>query len=323
MEKRKKRLTLLGIAALLLLIVGCVGLLIFSRNRNKEGEPQKRIGALYMTMNNPYFEVINEQVKAVVKNNGDVMITRDSAMDAEMQDRQIEELIEEGVDALLINAVDWIIIGDSLDKAKKAGVPIIAVDTEVYDDDLVDGTVISDNYHAGELCAQNLMKKRQSGKILFLVQNTNKSAMDRIQGFKDTLAESGWEYENVGELECLGQLEVAQPLVEEVLQSRQDIDVVMALNDPSALGAMAALDAVGMLSDVLVYGVDGTPEAKTMISEQKMTATAAQSPMKTGATVAGMLYDLLDKKKIDKKKVLPVTLITEDNIEQFSLNGWE
>lgn len=323
MEKRKKRLTLLGIAALLLLIVGCVGLLIFSRNRNKEGEPQKRIGALYMTMNNPYFEVINEQVKAVVKNNGDVMITRDSAMDAEMQDRQIEELIEEGVDALLINAVDWKNIGDSLDKAKKAGVPIIAVDTEVYDDDLVDGTVISDNYHAGELCAQNLMMKRQSGKILFLVQNTNKSAVDRIQGFKDTLAESGWEYENVGELECLGQLEVAQPLVEEVLQSRQDIDVVMALNDPSALGAMAALDAVGMLSDVLVYGVDGTPEAKTMISERKMTATAAQSPMKTGATVASMLYDLLDKKKIDKKTVLPVTLITEDNIEQFSLNGWE
>ena len=251
------------------------------------------------------------------------MITRDSAMDAEMQDRQIEELIEEGVDALLINAVDWKNIGDSLDKAKKAGVPIIAVDTEVYDDDLVDGTVISDNYHAGELCAQNLMMKRQSGKILFLVQNTNKSAVDRIQGFKDTLAESGWEYENVGELECLGQLEVAQPLVEEVLQSRQDIDVVMALNDPSALGAMAALDAVGMLSDVLVYGVDGTPEAKTMISEQKMTATAAQSPMKTGATVASMLYDLLDKKKIDKKTVLPVTLITEDNIEQFSLNGWE
>ena len=323
MEKRKKRLTLLGIAALLLLIVGCVGLLIFSRNRSKEGEPQKRIGALYMTMNNPYFEVINEQVKAVVKNNGDVMITRDSAMDAEMQDRQIEELIEEGVDALLINAVDWKNIGDSLDKAKKAGVPIIAVDTEVYDDDLVDGTVISDNYHAGELCAQNLMMKRQSGKILFLVQNTNKSAVDRIQGFKDTLAESGWEYENVVELECLGQLEVAQPLVEEVLQSRQDIDVVMALNDPSALGAMAALDAVGMLSDVLVYGVDGTPEAKTMISEQKMTATAAQSPMKTGATVASMLYDLLDKKKIDKKTVLPVTLITEDNIEQFSLNGWE
>lgn len=323
MEKRKKRLTLLGIAVLLLLLAGGVGLLIFSRNRNEKGESQKRIGAVYMTMNNPYFEVVNEQVKTVVKDRGDVIMTRDSAMDAGMQERQIEELIAEGVDALLINAVDWKMIGESLEKAKEKGIPVIAVDAEVYDEELVEGTIISDNYHAGKICAQDLMTKRQSGNILFLVQNTNKSAMDRIQGFKDTLAESGWKYENVGELECIGQLEVAQPLVEEVLQNRKDIDVVMALNDPSALGAMAALDAAGMLSDVLVYSVDGTPEAKTMIYEKKMTATAAQSPMKTGATAARMLYDILDKKEIDKKIILPVTLITEENVDQFNLNGWE
>lgn len=323
MRKRKKRITVLGMSVLLLLLIGCITLLIFSRNRNEKGEPQKRIGAVYMTMNNPYFEVINEQVKTVVKGRGDVIMTRDSAMDAGMQERQIEELIEEGVDALLINAVDWKQIGESLEKAEKAGIPVIAVDTEVYDETQVDGTVISDNYHAGEICAQNLMEKRQSGKILFLVQNTNKSAMDRIQGFRDALDQAGWKYEIIDQLECLGQLEVAQPLVEEVIRERSDIDVVMALNDPSALGAMAALDAAGMLSDVLVYSVDGTPEAKTMIAENKMTATAAQSPMKTGAMAAQMLYDLLEGKEIERKAILPVTLITEENIDQFSLTGWE
>lgn len=323
MRKRKKRITVLGMSVLLLLLIGCITLLIFSRNRNEKGEPQKRIGAVYMTMNNPYFEVINEQVKTVVKGRGDVIMTRDSAMDAGMQERQIEGLIEEGVDALLINAVDWKQIGESLEKAEKAGIPVIAVDTEVYDETQVDGTVISDNYHAGEICAQNLMEKRQSGKILFLVQNTNKSAMDRIQGFRDALDQAGWKYEIIDQLECLGQLEVAQPLVEEVIRERSDIDVVMALNDPSALGAMAALDAAGMLSDVLVYSVDGTPEAKTMIAENKMTATAAQSPMKTGAMAAQMLYDLLEGKEIERKAILPVTLITEENIDQFSLTGWE
>ena len=323
MRKRKKRITVLGMSVLLLLLIGCITLLIFSRNRNEKGEPQKRIGAVYMTMNNPYFEVINEQVKTVVKGRGDVIMTRDSAMDAGMQERQIEELIEEGVDALLINAVDWKQIGESLEKAEKAGIPVIAVDTEVYDETQVDGTVISDNYHAGEICAQNLMEKRQSGKMLFLVQNTNKSAMDRIQGFRDALDQAGWKYEIIDQLECLGQLEVAQPLVEEVIRERSDIDVVMALNDPSALGAMAALDAAGMLSDVLVYSVDGTPEAKTMIAENKMTATAAQSPMKTGAMAAQMLYDLLEGKEIERKAILPVTLITEENIDQFSLTGWE
>ena len=62
MRKRKKRITVLGMSVLLLLLIGCITLLIFSRNRNEKGEPQKRIGAVYMTMNNPYFEVINEQV---------------------------------------------------------------------------------------------------------------------------------------------------------------------------------------------------------------------------------------------------------------------
>ena len=323
MRNRKKRMTLLGVSVLLLLLLGCTGLLIISRNRNEGGQPQKKIGTVYMTMNNPYFEVINEQIKAVVRSKGDVVVTRDSAMDADMQERQIDELIEEGVDALLVNAVDWKQIGPSLEKAEKAGIPVIAVDTEVYDESAVDGTVISDNYNAGVICAKDLMKKRDSGTILFLVQNTNKSAMDRIKGFQETLAEAGWEYENAGELECLGQLEVAQPLVEKVLQQRQDIDVVMALNDPSALGAMSAMDAAGILSDVLVYGVDGTPEAKTMIYEKKMTATAAQSPRTTGKTTARMVYDILDGKEIDKKIVLPVTLITEENVNQFSLTGWE
>lgn len=69
--------------------------------------------------------------------------------------------------------------------------------------------------------------------------------------------------------------------MEKVLNKTKDIDVVMALNDPSAMGAMAALDAEHMLSDVLVYGADGSPEAKTMIYENKMAATSAQSPRTT------------------------------------------
>ena len=156
-----------------------------------------------------------------------------------------------------------------------------------------------------------------------MIQENNKSALDRIQGFKDTLDQAGWPYEVVDELDCQGQLEIAQPLVENVLKERKDINVVMGLNDPSALGAMAALDAENMLSDVLVYSVDGAPEAKTMIYEGRMTATAAQSPLTTGSVAADQLYDVLEGKEIPKKTVLPVELVTENNIDQFSLTGWQ
>ena len=320
---RERGIAAAGIMLLCLIAAGCISLLYGSRNRNEAGQSRKKIGAVYMTMNNPYFEVIDEQIKAVVKSRGDVMITRDSALDSAMQNRQIEELIKEKVDILLVNAIDWKKVKSGLEAAKKAGVPVIAVDTQVYDESLVKGTICSDNYNAGVLCAGDLMKKRKDGIILFMIQENNKSALDRIQGFKDTLDQAGWPYEVVDELDCQGQLEIAQPLVENVLKERKDINVVMGLNDPSALGAMAALDAENMLSDVLVYSVDGAPEAKTMIYEGRMTATAAQSPLTTGSVAADQLYDVLEGKEIPKKTVLPVELVTENNIDQFSLTGWQ
>ena len=139
-------------------------------------------------------------------------------MDAKVQAKQVEKFIEEKVDCILINAVDWKKIGSSLEKAKKAGIPVIAVDALIYNRSFVDGTVVSNNYQAGEQCAKDLMKRRKKGKILFLVQSENKSAIDRIKGFKETLEKAGWKYENVGELECQGQLELSQPLVEKVFQ---------------------------------------------------------------------------------------------------------
>ena len=139
----------------------------------------------------------------------------------------------------------------------------------------------------------------------------------------ETLEKAGWNYENIGDIECKGQLEVSQPLVENVLTKTKDIDVVVALNDPSAMGAMAALDAEHMLSDVLVYGADGSPEAKTMIYKNRMTATAAQSPRITGKKTVEMLYKILAGKPVESQYIVPVRLITRDNVEDYSLSGWQ
>ena len=316
-------LVLAGAALLVLLLAGCVALLISSRNRNEQGQPQNRIGAVYMTMNNPYFEVVDEKIRAEVRSRGDVMVTRDSALDADMQNRQIEAFVKEGVDLILVNAVDWDQVRHSLSAAKEAGIPVLAVDAEVSDSSLVEGSVISDNYNAGVLCAEDLMGRRDSGRILFLVQSTNSAAVDRIRGFRETLDAAGWPYRAVRQLECQGQLEIAQPMVEQVLRREEDIDVVMGLNDPSALGAMAALDAAGRLQDVLVYGVDGAPEAKTMIYEKRMTATAAQSPVEIGEKTAELLYDVLEGRAIAEKTIVPVQLITQENIQRFNLSSWE
>lgn len=309
----------------LLLMVGifCTSILIASRSKNEDGLSKKTIGALYMTMNNPYFEVLNQEIESTVVSHGDILIIRDSILDNETQIREMEEMIKEKVDLILLNSVDWKGISPALKDAKKAGIPVIAIDTDVYDSNLVESTLVSDNYHGGVMIARDLMAKREKGNVLLLIQSSNKSASDRIRGFLETLDKENWPYHLVDQLECDGQLEIAQPLVEKLLNENKKIDVVVALNDPSALGAMAALDAKGLLSDTIVYGVDGAPEAKSMVAANLMEGTVAQSPTLTGKYAAHYLYDLLDGKKIPKRKTIPVTLITSENINSYSLTNWE
>ena len=75
----------------------------------------------------------------------------------------------------------------------------------------------------------------------------------------------------------------------------------MALNDPTALGAMAALEERHLLDRTLVYGVDGAPEAKNMIFEGVMTATVAQSPIQIGQTTAQVIYQSYPAKAMKAK----------------------
>ena len=119
----KKAILCIGYIIVATICIVSIALLFFSRNKNESEKSKRTIGALYMTMNNPYFEVINEEIKAVVESKGDVLETRDSGMDAKVQAKQVEKFIEEKVDCILINAVDWKKIGSSLEKAKKAGIP--------------------------------------------------------------------------------------------------------------------------------------------------------------------------------------------------------
>lgn len=319
----KRKLFYICLSVCTLMTILCISILEGTTNKNNNNMPRKKIGAIYMTMNNPYFNVIHKEVEAVVTEKGDTIITRDSALDAEMQLRQMEDLIEQDVDVILLNAVDWKGILPGLKKARAAHIPVLAVDAEVYDSEYVEGMITSDNYEAGVIAARDMMKRLPGGNILILIQGNNKSARDRIDGFVETLNQSKWQYKIIDELECSGQLEIAQPLVEEVVKRGEHIDAVMALNDPSALGAMAALDAAGILDDVIVYGVDGAPEAKMMINDSKMTGTIAQSPTETGRMAVQFLYDIMDGKTIKKKTILPVTLITHDNIESFNLSSWE
>ena len=305
MKWRRLLLTLCGavLAVWLCLTLGAWG----GQQDNK-----LRIGATYMTMNNPFYS----------ESRGDILLTRDPALNQEKQNEQIHELLAGGIDLLVINPVDFRQIRPALEEAQKADVPVVIVDSQVSDPALVTCTIASDNYGAGVMCAEHLMRTRDAARIALLEHPTAQSAVDRIQGFCDTIADKP-QYQIVGRASSDGQLELAMPALGKLLDTDPSIDVVMALNDPTALGAMAALEEHGLLDRTLVYGVDGAPEAKNMIYEGAMTATVTQSPIQIGQTTAQVAYQILSGEAYETEIIVPVELVTKENVDQFGADGWQ
>ena len=287
----------------------------------RQNEHRRKLGAVYMTLNNPFYEIIDEEIRTIVENHGDILISRDPALNVERQVEEIRELIDLGVELIFINPVDWTKIEPALELAHAAKIPVIAIDTNVEDDSLVVCTVVSDNYDAGVQCAEHLLKNSSGGKIALLKHSQARSSIDRIQGFLDKIAENK-NFQVVVESECLGQLEVAMPVMEKLIRIHPEINIVMALNDPAAMGALAALQNINR-RDVKVYGVDGVPETKEMIFSGRMTATAGQSPRQIGKLAADRAYKVLEGEPVEKIIKLPTKLLSTENISAADIESWD
>lgn len=309
------------IAGILAVGVIVIVLFLFLADK-KERERSLTFGATYMTMNNPFYEIMDDEIRSVLEARGDVLITRDPALDVEKQIEQVQEMIDRKVAAIFINPVDWKAITPALSRAAEAGIPVIVIDSDVYDADKVACTVVSDNYQAGVQCAQHLLEHKDGGNILILTHGAAKSGIDRIQGFKDTVRENP-NFHVLAEEDCLGQLELSMPVVGELLKKYPQTDIIMCLNDPAAMGAMAALEDAGMTGKVAVYGVDGSPDGKSMIKEHIMTATAAQFPRKLGREAAQAMYRVLKKEIVEIIIKVPTELVTIDNLQIYGSDGWQ
>ena len=314
---KKLYIKLITVALLIaVLAAGCAG----EKAVEDEGYT---FGATYWTMNNPYFVALEEGIRSSVEANGDTLISYDPQGDVTTQISQIEDLVAQGVDLIFLNPADWQGVRPALDVAQKAGIPIIVVDTPVYDTEMVLQTVWSDNYKAGELVAYDLLERMSSGNVVILDLPTDKSAKERYDGFVDVLEEAGGftvlDVQN-GE----GSTEPSLAIMEDMIQAYGDeIDAAFGINDPSALGIMSALEAANMSDDVLVYGVDGSPDAKVVIKDGKLTATSAQFPKQIGVIAVEQAYKVLAGEEIEDEIMVGVELVNSETLSKYTLDDWE
>ncbi|BEU86774.1 sugar ABC transporter substrate-binding protein [Selenomonas sp. TAMA-11512] len=294
----------------------------------KEGK--KKFGAIYMTMNNPFYRTMDLALRQSIEAKDDILLCRDAALSPERQREEAEALIEEGCAVLFLNAVDERAAADIVRIAERKGVLVIAVDTRI-EGAAPPVTVTSSNYETGKSLATHLLSVRTSANIVLLEHDEAASARERIQGFLDGIAgRDGFLV--VGRRPCYGQLEKAMPQMEVLLREHPELDVVVALNDPAAMGAIAALEHAQRLENTLVYGVDGVPEARELVRSGRLTATAEQDPREMARLAAQEAYRLLEKagQQATLPSVgapalheLPTRLLTLETVERGGADRWE
>ena len=321
-ERKKVVLAHILLFVLLLLVASGMLLFILRIPLGKKHLP-RRFGATYMTMDNHYFEILNTAIEEIIESNGDKLITRDPAQNQKKQNEQIIDMLTMGVDLLFITPVDSEDITPALQECAKRHVPVIIVDTEVSQANLTISQIVSDNYRAGVLIAQDMMRRCNFANIVMLYDKTINSTRQRYCGFVDSLLASNWNYSMVYTSEDVTLLQETMLEMQSFLERKIPFTVVFGGNDPTALGALAAIQKAQLEKEVLIYGIDGSPAGKTMVQQGFMVGTVAQFPRYVGKKAAETAYDYLEGKPVEHDIVIPVELITTENLDNFDILGWQ
>ena len=326
MSHKKRRLAAFSALTLLIFLSALLALIFLLLKSGVVPEKNPVLfGSTYMTMDNQYFEILNNHIESLLEANGDSLITRDGANSQQKQNAQILDMLDMGVKLIFISPADKMTVSPALEECEKRGVPFIAVDTALEKNDyqMLVGTIVSDNYAAGALAAQDLIKRRKKARLIVLYDKNIESTCLRLDGFLDTLNASGFPFDVMYTTSSTTLLRGTMVEAQKFLNLQLDFDAVFGANDPAALGWIAAIQNNKLWKNQLVYGVDGSPAGKRMIQQRFMQASVAQFPSEVAKEAVSAAYRFLETGERTGTVKVAVQLVTRENVDNLSLMGWQ
>ncbi len=288
---RQRRLGKHGLAALALTTMltvttaGCTVERHWGGGSNAGGGGKAKVGLVTKTDTNPYFVELRAAAKAAAEANGAEFNALAGQFDGDNdgQVRAIENLMQQGANTILITPSSSTGVLDAIDRARKAGVLVIALDTATEPDTAVDATFATDNFEAGRQQGA-YVKAVLAGKPpkLFMVDGTAGSTVDtqRHTGFLKGIGLTDASPEIKGKTPANGDQSLAQQGVENLLQRTTDINAVYTMNEPMGRGTYAALQARGLVNQLVMGSIDGGCEGVKNVRDGQYAATVMQFPKK-------------------------------------------
>ncbi|OCA85914.1 D-ribose ABC transporter substrate-binding protein [Bacillus sp. FJAT-27225] len=304
-----KKLALLILSLSLLLLGACsMQPPEWAKPAKKDDVKDIKIGLSVSTLNNPFFVSLKDGVEKEAKELGVEVRVVDAQNDSAKQINDVEDLIQQGVDLLLINPTDSAAISTAVESANAIGIPVVTLDRSA-EKGKVETLVASDNIKGGEMAAEYIVEKLgENAKVAELEGVPGASATrERGKGFHniadeklDVVAKQSADFDRTKGL----------TVMENLLQANPDIQAVFAHNDEMALGAIEAINSSG--KDIMVLGFDGNDDALNAIKAGNMEATVAQQPELMGKLAVEAGIDVVQGKKIEENIPAPLKLVVKE-----------
>ena len=290
------------------------------------GGGQTIVGLITKTDTNPFFVKMKEGAQKEATAKGATLQSAAGKFDGDnaSQVTAIENMVAGGVKGILITPSDTKAIIPSIDKARKKGVLVIALDTPTDPQSAVDALFATNNFKAGELIGQ-YAKAAFGGKTAKIATLDLKPGITvgvlRHNGFLNgfgaaTVDDKASNQVSAPQVVCSNDTEgdqaKGQTAMENCLQKDPSINLVYTINEPAALGAYTALKAAGKEKDVMIVSVDGGCTGVQGIKDGKIAATSQQYPLKMASLGVDAVVDFAKTgKKASGYTDTGVTLITD------------
>ena len=219
--------------------------------------------------------------------------------DVKKQNELIDTAIGKKVQGIILDNADSTASVAAVEKAKKAGIPVVLINREIPVDDVALEQITHNNFQAGSEVANVFVEKMaEKGKYAELTCNlADNNCVTRSKSFHQVIDQ--------------------YPDMDSILQAHPDVKGVICGNGPVALGAIAALKAANR-SDVIVVGIDGSNDERDAVKAGTLQATVMLQAQAIAAQGVTDLDNYLQKgEKPAKQRVMfRGILITQDNADK-------
>lgn len=283
-------------------------------NEKTETTSRGTIGVSLLTLDNPFFKVIGDNITESAKDYDYETIVLSADKDPATQNTQIKNFIVQKVSVIVLSPCESRSVVPAIQEANKAGIPVITVDIPCNEPGVEILTQIAtDNYGGGKEAGQAMIQALGSdgGKVAILHFKQAESCRLRVKGFREVIEAhnaAGGNIEIVGEFPSGGAKDQGFKATEDALQTDPDLNGIFAINDPAALGARAALEKAEQQDNVVIVGFDGQPEGKQAIKDGKIFADPIQYPDKMGQKVVDSIVAHYKGEEVPAEQYIPTSL---------------